>query len=322
MGKTTIINKKSVTWTIKLSIFGFFVWLITQFFDLEQIVQYSATLIKRPWLPVIMTIAYTAAFFARAKAWQLFLRSNESLSKFLTAILYSLVVNHLSPVKAGDLIRVGFLVQKTNCKWADVLYSVVIMRMFDLLLLASFVVIGAVYYQFALSFKVFIVILVIISTLILGSFSFKKTRRIILHYLRVLMETMSSWKGVRIVLLITLSWILEAVIVFSIANVVGSGKELSFTEAVWVNSITIAGQTFQFSPGGIGTYESFMSYSLSVLRYSLKDGLTIAVVTHAYKFVYSFFVGMILLVTTPITFHQIKEWKKRKEQMNHDETSF
>ena len=56
-----------------------------------------------------------------------------------------------------------------------------------------------------------------------------------------------------------MSWICEAFVIYEIAN------SLTFLQAVWVNSVTIAGQVFQLTPGGLGTYETVMTFALRAL---------------------------------------------------------
>jgi uncharacterized membrane protein YbhN (UPF0104 family) len=63
-------------------------------------------------------------------------------------------------------------------------------------------------------------------------------------------------------------------------------------DGAWlVNNLTIIGQVFHVTPGAIGTYETSMSSLLGLYGIDPAQALLIAVIAHAFKFVYSFVGG-------------------------------
>ena len=57
--------------------------------------------------------------------------------------------------------------------------------------------------------------------------------------------------------------LMEAVVVYGVIHALR--LNIGFLQAVWANGMTIAGQLFHVTPGGIGTYETTLSASLGIL---------------------------------------------------------
>ena len=83
-------------------------------------------------------------------------------------------------------------------------------------------------------------------------------------------------------------------------------KPIDF-EAVFANSVTVSGQIFQITPGGIANYESFLVFALRLFGFTIQEGYTIAIVTHAVKFFFPMLQGPLLYcISHPI--QNIIEW--------------
>ncbi len=90
---------------------------------------------------------------------------------------------------------------------------------------------------------------------------------------------------------------------------------LSFWQAVWVNSATVSGQVAQVAPGGLGTYESVMAFALAQLETPWGTAYTAAVLTHAFKFLFSYAAGALVLVFSPSDWRAVRSiWKKGREK--------
>ena len=81
-------------------------------------------------------------------------------------------------------------------------------------------------------------------------------------------------------------------------------------EAVFANSVTVSGQIFQITPGGIGNYESFLVFALRLFGFPIQEGYTIAIVTHAVKFFFSYAAGAMAVFIYPIPFKTVIRWIK------------
>ncbi len=303
--------KQFVMWGGRLVVGICFIWLTYLVFDLSYILAEVKQLFRNFWLVVSMTCFYLAAFIIRAKAWQLYVGKQISLKVFIDGVLYSLFINHLLPIKAGDIVRTGHLAQSGKVAWKTALQSVVVMRLLDLLILGLIAIIGILYLGLSLSY-LFLTMVLIGGGLLLGLLLLKeKWRNMLLVHIRQIISILFSAKGIIIFTLITVSWCLEAVVIFAVTT--EFSLSLSYLQSLWVNSFTIAGQVFHFSPGGIGTYESFMSLALAAYQVPIKEAYTIAVITHGFKFIFSFAAGIYLILSVPISWTTIKHWVKRKE---------
>jgi uncharacterized membrane protein YbhN (UPF0104 family) len=120
---------------------------------------------------------------------------------------------------------------------------------------------------------------------------------------------MLSRKGVIIIGLIALSWVLETGVIFAVVHIIGI--QLGTISLVWANSMTIAGQIFHITPGGIGTYESTMSGSLVLLGVDGKDAYRAALVSHTFKFLFAYTLGVYSLMRMPLHWREMKTWIRR-----------
>lgn len=299
-------------WGPKLFIALCFVWVTAYAFDLGYILNQAREISGNVFLLLVMTFSYLLAFLIKAIAWQLYVSKGVGFKPYFDGVLYSLVINHLLPIKAGDLVRVGYLAQWKTVGWAASVQSVVVMRLIDLLLLGAIALGGALYLGIKMSLF-FVVSLFSITMIVLILVLAKKNRwrEMFLSYMRKIKLILWSFNGLMIICLILSSWCLEAIVLLSVAS--QFDFSLSYLASLWANSFTIAGQIFHFSPGGIGTYESFMSFALTIFSVPLKEAYTIAIVTHGFKFLFSFAVGIYLLLFAPISWNKLKIWLKREE---------
>ncbi|WP_226577661.1 lysylphosphatidylglycerol synthase transmembrane domain-containing protein [Halobacillus litoralis] len=303
--------KRSVQWGGRLLVGVCFLWLSYLAFDFSYILIELKELFSNFWVIGAMTAAYLSAFLIRAKAWQLYVDKSQPLKQFVDGLLYSLFINHLLPVKAGDVVRAGYLVNSTRISWKSAIESVVVMRSLDLMILGSISLGGVLYLGLSISY-LFLILLVLAGSLVMVLIFFKENwRTVIISQIKRVGSILFSGQGVLLFFLIAVSWGLEAIIVFAVATQFSSA--LGFLQSLWVNSFTIAGQVFHFSPGGIGTYESFMSFALRASEVPIKNAYTIAILTHGFKFIFSFAVGLYLILSVPISLKTIKGWLKRKE---------
>ncbi|SEA25500.1 hypothetical protein SAMN05421743_103316 [Thalassobacillus cyri] len=303
--------KRYVFWGGRLVVGICFIWLTYLVFDLSYILSQVKQLFGNFWLVTTMTCFYLAAFIIRAKAWQLYVGKQISVKVFVDGVMYSLFINHLLPIKVGDIVRTGYLAQSEKVTWKTALQSVVVMRLLDLMVLGLIAIIGVLYLGLSLSYY-FLIMLVIGGGLLLGLLLLKeKWRNVLINHARQILSILFAAKGMIIFTLIILSWCLEALVIFAVTT--EFSLSLSYLQSLWINSFTIAGQVFHFSPGGIGTYESFMSFALAAYRVPIKEAYTIAVITHGFKFIFSFVVGIYLILSVPISWSTIKHWLKRKE---------
>lgn len=289
-----------------------FLYLSWTFFDVNTLYDQTRQLFSRHHWLLLVTISYLLAFIFRAIAWKMYGNGKEPFNIYLYALFYSLFFNHIFPIKAGDLFRVGILAKAKGVTWDIAMHSVVVMRILDLICLGFFSFLGALLLSVSLSYSFFLklIIFLIIGGLVVLCSIIKLKPSIFRKHISLLKEALFHKKGSVIISLVVLSWGLEAMVVFSIVQAIS--LDIDFIEAVWVNSVTIASQVFQFAPGGLITYESTMSFALAQIGMSWKDAYHVSIITHGYKFLFSFLVGGITFILYPISFKHLKLWTKKK----------
>ena len=112
------------------------------------------------------------------------------------------------------------------------------------------------------------------------------------------------------------SWVLEGIVIWIVVR--SLGETIDWPTAIGINSLTIAGQIFNVTPGGIGTYESIMSFLLQSIGFPVALALEIAIITHLLKFLYSYLLGGIAFFSLYGSIPSF--WKIiKKERDQHEE---
>ncbi|MED3690389.1 lysylphosphatidylglycerol synthase transmembrane domain-containing protein [Peribacillus butanolivorans] len=284
-----------------------FVFLTIHYFDGKQVWKGISELFEHPFLLVIMWIVYFLSFCLKGWAWQLYLKGKARFSTCLLGILYSLLVNHLLPIKVGDLVRAKILsVRDDKVNYEEALHSVVVLRVLDMLCLIGITLTGLLCLDVSFKFPVWSIIAGSIFCMITLSVLHKYFPAFLKRHISLLKNAFSGRNGLAIILVTFFSWVLEGGILYG--TVLALKGDLSFFETVFSNSITIAGQIFQITPGGIGNYESFLVFALGLFGFPLIEGYTIAVITHFMKFLFSYMAGAVVILIYPVSFKTVKGW--------------
>lgn len=286
-----------------------FVLLSIRYFQPNELWSKSrAFFVGHPFLIVIVTIAYTLSFGFRALAWKLYLSSEVKFWNCLKGILFSLTVNHIAPFKIGDFVRIGYLAkQETNVTLDESAHSVVVLRVLDMLILLVFSFIGLIAYSKITPIHISVWLLPLCGLLFVFIFLVWKWKpAFFTKHWQLFQKAMLSRNFISIFLLIFFSWCLEGAVIWGVTTALS--EPIRFLQAVWVNSVTVGGQIFQVTPGGISTYESVMTFTLISIQYPTNIAYYVAIISHGYKFIFSYAMGILLVIKSPIyTIKQIKE---------------
>ena len=117
-------------------------------------------------------------------------------------------------------------------------------------------------------------------------------------------------QGIMIIVLTIISWMLEAGVIYGV--LISTGLDFDLIKAIWVNSITVAGQIFQITPGGIASYEAIMVFALGAVGVSGENAYSAAIITHGLKFFFAFVLGGLTLAAYPVPIHILKKWLKER----------
>lgn len=296
--------RKSVKPLVKVTgiiLVGIFIMLSWRYFHAENFLNSSKKFfLDHPLIIILVSVSYLSSFMLRAEAWRLYLGKKAKFISCLQGILLSLFVNHITPIKVGDAVRVGVLSWKEKDITPDIsAHSVVVLRSLDMLFLMLFSMIGLVAFSkvFIFHLSLAVVLILGLSSLIGGFIVFKYCPHFVEKHILILRTNFKGWNFVYIFFLIGLSWAMEGAVLWGVTASLGEG--LSIYKAIWANSITVGGQVFQITPGGISTYESVMTAALTSFGFPIKDGYMVALISHSYKFIFSYFVGILLLILSP-----------------------
>lgn len=277
------------------------------FAGMEFSTQHVSGLFDRWDLLVLMIAAYSTAFALRAYGWKWVLNFPVATARLFHFQMIGLLLNHLFPFKSGEAAKI-YLLKESGCDWSRAATSVLASRWVDLLALGfiflfcgsfsmDLLAVEARLAGFLLGVLIGLGVLFhFFSKIGLPNFAAKiigKKATDFVHRLRQAVQSVRGLDIFRAFCVAVAGWVLEAVVLWVVAQ--SAGIHLSFAGCIAATSFTILTQSFSLTPGGIGTYEGGMTAALSFLGLDLKTGLTLALVSHGFKFLYSYLFGAISL---------------------------
>ncbi|MDP7977375.1 lysylphosphatidylglycerol synthase transmembrane domain-containing protein [Bacillus sp. WLY-B-L8] len=280
-------------------------------FEVSSLWKHFQDLWRQPYIIMLLVMMYSIAFLFRAYAWKLYLHHRITMKEALYGLLYSLFINHVSPLKVGDAVRIAVITKEKKVTLGEATQSVVVLRILDLFILGLFGATGMLLLWRNILLNVPVILACVCTGSVLLFLLYKKVPQFVEKQWKQLKESLFTLQGGMIVFLIMMSWICEAFVIYEIA------KPLSFLQAVWVNSVTIAGQVFQLTPGGIGTYETVMTFALQAIGAKQSDAYQWSLMSHGFKFIFSYGAGVMLLLLYPMELRSFfsqkgedNRWKK------------
>lgn len=299
---------KTIKLLCSLLILCFFFYLTFHYFDGEWIWKGIKAIIQSPFILFTILIVYLFSFCMKALAWKIYLNGRPRFSTCLLGVLYSLFVNHLLPIKVGDLVRMKIMITRDGISGEDASHSVIVLRLLDMIFLIGYTMIGLFILKvdFHIPMPLFAIagIVLVVSMVVAARFFPAFFNR----QFELFKQAFRGRNGMAIFIVIGFSWILEAAVLHG--TIIVFNGNLTILEAVFANSVTVSGQIFQITPGGIANYESFLVFALRLFGFSIQEGYTIAIVTHAVKFFFSYVAGVMAIFIYPIPFKTVLSWSR------------
>lgn len=260
-------------------------------------------LLQHGWLLLVMAVCYAAAFWLRSAGWAMQMGqagSNKATVEQLWLYHHiGLFLNHVLPIKGGELARAALLKTRHQLDWGTSLYSVGVSRLLDmsaLMAIAALTILWVAPHLFAawVGEKAvwfwLLSPLALIGVYLVTRLAKRRQDKLPDMLKRLLAQTENGQRWWLAFGCTLLGWVLEAAVIGSV--VFGLGGNLDVAQALLIHVLTIMGQTLHVTPGGIGTYEAVMSTLLvQVAGYTLAFGLQAAILSHGFKFLYSFVMG-------------------------------
>jgi glycosyltransferase AglD len=285
--------------TISIILIVAFFFLSYHYFDFHMLLSHIVNILKQPDKLLLMFLMYGSSFLLRAFAWKWYVNKNIPFQTYMNGLLMSLFINHLAPIKMGDVVRIGILAKQQNVTADEALHSVAVLRMLDIFVLLVFAGCGVYYYFGEIAFQNNVWILFGLCGIGMVFFMLlqKWKPEFVMKHINMMKQALLGRNSILIIGAVFLSWMFEAIVVYEMAKIIRF--PLSMLQSIWVNSITVAGQVFQIAPGGLTTYEAVMVFSLTRILPMWEEAYTIAVLTHSFKFIFSYLAGIFVLLTNP-----------------------
>lgn len=294
-------NKSIIIRTVAMILVIIFAVLSFRYFHIETLVDMGINFWSAHSLFWGASIAYLLAFLFRALAWKIYIPKQVKYISCVQGVFLSLLINHVTPVKVGDILRAGFLAAKEKDLTLDEsAHSVIAMRVLDVFTLVFITGAGLIILGKELVFNLYWPLAIVIALLFFLAVLFLNSylRKFAKKHLWMLKKALIQKRSLFILPLVITSWVLESFVIWNIAR--SMGMSLSFLQGLWVNSVTVGGQIFQITPGGISTYESVMTSALALIGIGTKEAYSASILSHGYKFIFSYFTGLLLLISSPV----------------------
>ncbi|MGZ4748168.1 MAG: lysylphosphatidylglycerol synthase domain-containing protein [Oryzihumus sp.] len=248
---------------------------------LRSLASAASALLRDP-VPLLLALgAYAAAFGLRGWAWTRVLTALTA-GQAWAALHVSLLGNHVLPLRLGEALRVTSVLRRTSLPAAPVTASAFTLRVADLLAVMLLALVAAPHVVLTLG-GAWVWLGVGGAALALAA-GLATVRR--LPALRL--------PGPAVAASAVLAWVLEASVLYAVAQV--SGHPVGALDAVAVTAVTIAAQTVALTPGGFGTYEAAATAALVALGVPAGPAFAVALLTHAVKTGYALVLGAAALV--------------------------
>lgn len=302
-----------VKWTVGLLLVMLFIFLLLNKFSFSMVTSFSFKLLTHPIWLLTMIGGYTASFLLRGWCWKLLVDQKIKFKVYMAGIFYSLFFNHLLPFKGGEAVRMGVLAQEQQGKWVTAIQSVILLRVIDLFWLGVFGIAGAAWIGINIDLKFLLGLLfglVILGVLVVLVLKKSKLQSVLKKQWITLRGLVTSSYFPLVFVLSCISWIAEGVVVFGVASLTES--TFTYWNAMWVTALSVGTGVFQLAPGGFATYETVMSFSLNQVGFGWEEALSIALITHAFKYLYSFAAGLVAFYLYPIRFRKLKTFLTKK----------
>ncbi len=282
---------------------------------------------------ILPSVAVTfVCMWLRAVRWQLLFAPIKKISvhSLFSAVMIGFMANNLLPARLGEFVRAYVIARHEKVAKTASFGTIVVERVFDGLVLISFLVFGfftttelpgwIVYsgYVFGSIYAVtlcFLFMLVAKPELALAildyvlHFAPDKTAERARALIQSFMAGLESLRSVfRILSVAFMSFLLWSIFALSIHYaLLAFNLELPYMGSLLLMSILGFGVTIPSSPGFVGTFQASCVVGLALFSVSQSDALSFSIVFHASQYVPVTIVGLIYLWTDHLSLRDIRQ---------------
>lgn len=308
-----VVNfSKILRWLIPLSISGLSIWLVLRNIRLDQFIDNLSRVGFQTFF--LASIVYFISYFLRVLCWHTLLGGKVSFWDAFFTMGAGYLLNNTLPFRLGEIGRAILLSDPQGPSTFEVLSSILVERIFDVLLAAVFVlsmlprIIGKGYDQTLIVIALILSIMVLLSLILIVRF-----RASIIRWLNAWGERhdfVRTWITPKIIQVLNGLGVLNhpGYFVLSFGSLILSwffafGENFvvfrslypdpPFWWMIFVLSAGAFGAALPSAPAGIGVFEGVMVAAFALLGVEAELALTHAVVIHLLAFVYANILGLI-----------------------------
>jgi uncharacterized protein (TIRG00374 family) len=261
------------------------------------------------WAPVAVAVGCMGVvYWLQANRWKRIAATRATQFQFVEMVVAGVAVNNVLPGRIGDFLRARW-VSRGAYSGGRGLATVMIDRLFDLLVLAFFLiatlplVTDERWVDRIVAGSVLLLLAVWIGIVAARAYTRRRPRArrrhrsLVRRFARDTIEGLSEPLGTSRLVLLALSvgaWLVWAVAAILVARAVG--VELTLVEAIFVTGAINLGVAIPSSPGFVGTYQWLGVSALALFGVSKEAGLAFAITMQAVWWVPTTLVGAVFLV--------------------------
>jgi uncharacterized protein (TIRG00374 family) len=304
--------------------------LVLIFWNTDFNALWQAMLSAHYWYLIPSTIVTFVCMWIRAVRWQLLFTPIKRIRihPLFSATMIGFMANNVLPARLGEFVRAYVIGRQENVAKSASFGTIVVERIFDGLILLSFLIISfvtnttlpdlVVYSTYALG-SIYLVSLTFLVGLVvrpeqarqllnrvLGLMSASLAERVG-SLLRSFIDGLQVLRlGSRMVSILAFSvvlWVLAGLSVH--IALMAFNLELPFVASLLVMSIMGFGVTIPSSPGYVGTFHASSVLALALFSISRTDALSFSIVYHASQYISITLVGLIYLWMDHLSLQEI-----------------
>ena len=242
--------------------------------------------------------------FLRAVRWNFLFIKELDINSLYKSQLIGYMGNNIFPLRLGELLKAYYLEKKSKISKYEVLGTIILERVLDLvglvllflILLNSslFELIDPIYIKIIYSILIFTFVALLVSSRLnkVKNFKFKNKFFIILNDIISGFSNINSSNFLLSILFTLLIWIGYVIVVFLVQE--SMYLNLNFIQCVLILFLSSIVLMIPSMPGNIGTFEGAVVYTL--LLFGIEDNFGFAFILHAVSFIPYTLLGLYYLI--------------------------
>tara|TARA_B110000263_G_C15276146_1_gene495968 strand:- start:551 stop:1501 length:951 start_codon:yes stop_codon:yes gene_type:complete len=242
--------------------------------------------------------------FLRAVRWNFLFIKELDINSLYKSQLIGYMGNNIFPLRLGELLKAYYLEKKSKISKYEVLGTIILERVLDLvglvllflILLNSslFELIDPIYIKIIYSILIFTFVALLVSSRLnkVKNFKFKNKFFLILNDIISGFSNINSFNFLLSILFTLLIWVGYVIVVFLVQE--SMYLDLNFIQCVLILFLSSIVLMIPSMPGNIGTFEGAVVYTL--LLFGIEDNFGFAFILHAVSFIPYTLLGLYYLI--------------------------